>query len=206
MSERSVPYTFCTLIQSKQSHWNTFYSFFLCGKLFRKWIYRFPWNIPKKFEWSQAAKYRTFLYTIQTLIKQFLEGFLKFFKTSKQYCGSVPVPLTYGSGSCSFLQWLSRCQQKITVFLLIASLKVHLHSVSKDKSHKEVTKQDKSRLFLVYLLDDGRIRIRTNNDKIRDAQKLMDQEIGIRIWIHNTAKCFQMSKDLIWHILNTIKL
>jgi hypothetical protein len=29
-------------------------------------------------------------------------------------CGSVP--LDYGSGSCSFLHWLSRCQQKISFF------------------------------------------------------------------------------------------
>jgi|LakMenE01Jun11ns_1017448.scaffolds.fasta_scaffold8438066_1 hypothetical protein len=34
---------------------------------------------------------------------------------------------------------------------------VHLHHSSKIKSHKEVTKQKKSRFFLLFLLDDGRI-------------------------------------------------
>ncbi len=37
---------------------------------------------------------------------------------------------------------------------------IHLHNFSKIKSHKEVTKQLKSRFFLLFLLDDRRIRIR----------------------------------------------
>ncbi len=37
--------------------------------------------------------------------------------------------------------------------------KVHLHHFSKIKSQKEVTKQKKSRVFLLFLLNDRRIRI-----------------------------------------------
>ncbi len=50
------------------------------------------------------------------------------------------VPLSNGSGSGS---------------------KVLLHHFSKVKSQKEVTKQQKSRLFLLFLLNDRRIRIRS---------------------------------------------
>ncbi len=39
-------------------------------------------------------------------------------------------------------------------------MKLHLHHFSKIESQKEVRKQEESRFFLLYLLDDGRIRIR----------------------------------------------
>jgi hypothetical protein len=39
-------------------------------------------------------------------------------------------------------------------------LKVHLHKFSKIKSQKEVTKQKESRVFLLFLPADKRIRIR----------------------------------------------
>jgi hypothetical protein len=48
---------------------------------------------------------------------------------------------------------------------------VYLHHSSQIKSHKEVTKQYKSRGFLLFLLGDGRSRTR-----IREAKKLMDPE------------------------------
>ena len=38
-------------------------------------------------------------------------------------------------------------------------LKLHLHNFLKIKSHKEVTKQQESRFFVLFLLDDRRIRI-----------------------------------------------
>jgi hypothetical protein len=41
-------------------------------------------------------------------------------------------------------------------------LKVNLHHFSKIKSQKEATKQWESRFFLLFLLDDRRIRIRTS--------------------------------------------
>jgi hypothetical protein len=48
-------------------------------------------------------------------------------------------------------------------------LKVHLHHYSKIKSKTEVIKQWESRFFLLFLLDDKRIRIR-----IQETQKHMD--------------------------------
>ncbi len=48
-------------------------------------------------------------------------------------------------------------------------LKVYLHTFSKIKSQKEVTKQLESRFFLLFFLDDIRIRIR-----IQEAQTHMD--------------------------------
>jgi hypothetical protein len=38
---------------------------------------------------------------------------------------------------------------------------LHLHHISNIKSQKEVTKQQESRFFLLFLLDDRRIRIRS---------------------------------------------
>jgi hypothetical protein len=53
------------------------------------------------------------------------------------------------------------------VFIAYFFFKVHLHHSSKIKSHKEVTKQYKSRSFLLFLLDNGRIRIREVKKNIR---------------------------------------
>jgi hypothetical protein len=52
-----------------------------------------------------------------------------------------------------------------------APLKVHLHHFSKVKSQKEVTKQWESRFFLLFLLDDRRVRIRI---RIKEAKKQTD--------------------------------
>jgi hypothetical protein len=41
---------------------------------------------------------------------------------------------------------------------------VHLYHSSKGRSHKEVTKQEKSRFFYLLLLDDKRIRIHVDPD------------------------------------------
>jgi hypothetical protein len=55
-------------------------------------------------------------------------------------------------------------------------LKVHLHHFSKIKSPTEVTKQQESRFFLLFLLDDRRIRIHPSDYwiRIREAQKHVD--------------------------------
>jgi hypothetical protein len=56
-------------------------------------------------------------------------------------------------------------------------LKVHLlYIFLKIKSQKEVTKQKESRFFILFLLDDRRIRIRTSDQRIRiqEVQKHMD--------------------------------
>ncbi len=52
-------------------------------------------------------------------------------------------------------------------FFAYSFLKVHLHHSSKIKSHKEVTKQKKSRCFFIILFVDGRIRIRIRTNKLR---------------------------------------
>ncbi len=63
-----------------------------------------------------------------------------------------------GFGPCYFRHQPSRRQQKInfsTNYLLTRYfLKVHFHHFSKIKSQKEVTKQQESRFFLLFLLDD----------------------------------------------------
>ncbi len=60
-----------------------------------------------------------------------------------------------------FHHWPSRCHQKTNKkkFFCTLFLKVLLHHFSKVKSQKEVTKQYKSRFFLLFLLNDRRIRI-----------------------------------------------
>jgi len=55
---------------------------------------------------------------------------------------------------------------KKTFFLSFSAyyfLKVHLHHFSKIKNHKEATKQKEASLFLLFLLDDSRIRIWTSD-------------------------------------------
>ncbi len=68
------------------------------------------------------------------------------------WCGS-------GSGSCYFHHWPSRHQQETNLnkkgsFSAYFFFKVHLHNFSNIKSQKEVTKQLKSRFFLLFLLND----------------------------------------------------
>jgi hypothetical protein len=79
----------------------------------------------------------------------------------------VEVGGTIGSGSSPdpaiFVIDLQDANKKL-IFLKSLSayyfLNVHLHHFSKIESLKEVTKQYKSRYFLLFLLDDRRIRIR----------------------------------------------
>jgi hypothetical protein len=70
---------------------------------------------------------------------------------------------TFGSRSCYFRHWPLSCQQKTNFLKCLSAyyfLKVHLHHISKIKSKKGDTKQYESRFFLLFLLDDRRIRIR----------------------------------------------
>jgi hypothetical protein len=87
-----------------------------------------------------------------------------------------------GYGSCSFRQWLSRCQTKINWFASYF-LKVHLNQSSKVKFIKK--SQKKSRVFLLILLDDVRIRIqiRTNNHGFGTWSPK-----NLRIRIHRTGQ------------------
>ncbi len=111
----------------------------------------------------------------------------------EQCCGSIifwfdpdpirgPMPLTNGSGSgsgfesgsCYFRHWPSWSQQKtnsLKDFQLISFQRYILHHFSQIKSQKEVTKQEESRFFLLFLLDDRRIRIR-----VQEAKKHADPD------------------------------
>ncbi len=71
--------------------------------------------------------------------------------------GSIPLANGSGSGSCYFHHWPSRRQQKTTLkksFSAHYFLKAYLHNFLKIKSQKDVTKQYKSRVFLLILLND----------------------------------------------------
>ncbi len=80
------------------------------------------------------------------------------------WCGSVPRTNGSGSGSCYFRHWPSIRQQKIILFHLSFSpgyfLKLHLHHFSKIQS-----------FFLLFLLDDRRIRIRNTGCKDKSMCK-----------------------------------
>ncbi len=93
-------------------------------------------------------------------------------------------PLTYGSrfvsssGSCSFRQWIS----SFFVYYKVPGLPGTCTSVFKDKkpeSHKTI----EIKVLFTILLDDGRVRIRSNNDGSGGPKNL--RVLGI--WIHNTA-------------------
>ncbi len=97
--------------------------------------------------------------------------------------GSIPLTYGCGSGSCSFRQWLLRCQQ-IQVFYLLF-FKVHFHQSSKIK----VIKKSQNRrnqgfsYFLCMVMELGRIR--TNNDG-SGSERLKNLRI-LRIRIHDTG-------------------
>ncbi len=67
------------------------------------------------------------------------------------------------------------------LFGLLFFLKVLLHHFPKIKSHKEVTKQQESMFFFLFLLGDRRFRIHISDLqirlRIRDAQKHMDPTV-----------------------------
>ncbi len=80
---------------------------------------------------------------------------------------------------------------------------VHLHHSSKIKSHKEVTKQYKPRVFLLFLLDGGRIlsrirsRIRYCNWRIRCGS---GRPKNIRIWIRVLIRILNTADSLPAHV------
>ncbi len=76
---------------------------------------------------------------------------------------------------------------------------VHLHHSSKIKSHKEVTKQYKPRVFLLFLFDGGRIlsRIRYCNWRIRCGSR---RPKNIRIWIRVLIRILNTADTLPAHV------
>ena len=104
----------------------------------------------------------------------------------------------FGSGSADPCLWLMDPDPNPAIFVIdlqdtnkkliwkksfpaYYSLRVHLHHFSKIKSPKEVTKQQESRFFLLLLLDDRRIRIRSHT-----SGSERHKNIWIR-WIRITA-------------------
>ncbi len=90
------------------------------------------------------------------------------------------VSFWYGSGSAD--PWIRASDLWVRLRLRI------LHNFLKIKSHKEVTKQEESRFFLLFLLDDRRIRI-----LIQQARQYL------RILIRSTALFYDcdLGKDLV---------
>ncbi len=79
-----------------------------------------------------------------TLEKECDEKIIKYFGFASKGSTIRNHTLTYGSGSGSVRQWLSRCQQKIiffSEFFGFLLLKVHLQKSWKIKSLKKVAKQ-----------------------------------------------------------------
>jgi hypothetical protein len=76
-------------------------------------------------------------------------------------CVPLIYGLGYGSGSCFFRRWWTRCQQKIIFFhsLLLITFKKYITSVFKDKKLKRSHKIAEIKVFLTFL-------------RIREAQKL----------------------------------
>ncbi len=91
----------------------------------------------------------------------------KHYSGSVAYCFGSRSADHYGSGSCFSLQWLSRCQLKISffvqVFLCLLLAVGTLTSVFKNdkllRNHKTV----EIKFIFTFLLVDRRIRIRSNN-------------------------------------------
>jgi hypothetical protein len=75
-------------------------------------------------------------------------------KTYGSGCGSGPRYYECGSGRPK------KIQIRMRIRIIGTS---HLHHSSKIKSHKEVTKQKESKFSLLFLLDDGRIRIHNSD-------------------------------------------
>ena len=71
-------------------------------------------------------------------------------------------------------------------------LTVHLHQSSKIKSLREVTKQKKSRFFLLFLLDNKRIRIlevQKHTTARATQESVLGESIDARLLVENKAVC-----------------
>jgi hypothetical protein len=105
-----------------------------------------------------------------------------------QCCGFVlflhwSVPLTNGSGSCSFRQWPSRRQQKTNFFTAYYFLKVKSHHFSKIKSHNKKSQKSRNQSFSYYfclMIEGSGSGPLTNGSGSRRPE-------NIRIRIRNTA-------------------
>jgi hypothetical protein len=101
------------------------------------------------------------------------------------------MPLTNESGSCPFCHFDSQDANKKLIFLKLLItfwMYIYSHDFSKIKSQKEVKKQKESRLFLLLLLDERRIRyLVVTNGSISGSRRPKNIWIRrIRILIRNT--------------------
>jgi hypothetical protein len=78
-----------------------------------------------------------------------------------------PIPLTNGSGILLFSSVIFKTPKKILLLITFSRYIPGIHHFSKIKSHSEVTKQLESMFFLLFLLDDRRIRISISDQWIR---------------------------------------
>jgi hypothetical protein len=76
--------------------------------------------------------------------------------------GSAPITYRSRSGACFFRHWLTRCQKKFFSKVFFA---YYFTSVFKDKKSKRSHDIAEIKVFLNFLLVDGRIRIRTKNNE-----------------------------------------
>jgi hypothetical protein len=93
--------------------------------------------------------------------------------------GSGPLTNGSGSGSGYFLPRPSRHPQKTNLkkFFCILLFEGIFTKFFKEKSHKEVEKQQESRFFLVFLLDDSRIQ---EAQKRREKQPRIKSRLCVR--------------------------
>ncbi len=120
----------------------------------------------------------------------------------------VWIRIPNGSETCFSRGWLSRWQPK-KVFLLITFWRYFYIRRQKLKNPEEVTKQKKSRVFLLFLLDDGRIRfqilIRTNNGgfgwpnnlRIR-IHNTVFMEVPNHVWLYTTPIVLMLQNEQGW--------
>jgi len=107
------------------------------------------------------------------------------------------VPLDYGSGSCSFLQWLSKCQQKLSVFKVFCLLLTvgTISSIFKDKVIKKSQNcgnQGFSKFLCLMMEGSGII---SEQKKITDPDSDHPKNFRIlRIRIRNTALSLSVSE------------
>jgi hypothetical protein len=94
------------------------------------------------------------------------------------------VPLIYGPGSCFICQWLTRCQQKKSFFKVFLRNTVlfggTITSVFIDEKSKRSYKRVKMKVFLSFVLVDGRIRIHGKWWRIRIREVDPDSHIDFR--------------------------
>ncbi len=111
--------------------------------------------------------------------------------------------LDYRSGSCSFRWWLSRCQQKISVFCLLP----YFTSVFKDNKSLRRTYSWNKGFSTFFLLVDRKIQIRThkNNYGSGRPENPRIRTNALRQWVTLTFECVRRVLDRVWELV-TVQL